>query len=139
MRKHAEAEAIKYAKDIPTDCAPFICRFERGRFTKMNTNDSHLMSIYLASLELFGKYLISRKDWNEAIRKYDEYLAHKLVDYKTVDPLIILHWKYFCSSNIAYSYRQRANTQQCNDRMYKDRCDARDYYKQSASILAQLS
>eukprot|EP01083_Nonionella_stella_P292346 994313_1 len=139
MRKHAEAEAIKYAKDIPTDCAPFICRFERGRFTKMNTNHSHLMSIYLASLELFGKYLISRKDWNEAIRKYDEYLAHKLVDYKTVDPLIILHWKYFCSSNIAYSYRQRANTQQCNDRMYKDRCDARDYYKQSASILAQLS
>ncbi len=109
------------------------------RSNKINKQDSILMFYYLGSLDFIGKYLISNRQWNFAINKYEKYTKiSNSNNYKTISISIILQWKYFYLSNIAHCYYKNCQITNNQKLKYEMSIKSENYYKQSIDILKRL-
>ena len=91
----------------------------------------------LFSLECFAKCLVHKN--KEAVSKYTECIDKEVRFFESVHPAVTLHWFYYCCSNLAYSYRQRAALSADPNKTYDDRQCAKKWYQTAQQTLHKLS
>ena len=128
--------AIDYALEVPTDCAPFIARLRKSpsnlppRASDVNVLHSRLMLWYFASCDCYGKHLIARRKYSEAVAKYTQCIRDKLRHYASVHASVVLHWKCFCLCNLAFALRKLKTAEATKD--------AKQRYEESLLVLDKL-